>query len=92
MVCVGKAVKSQYFVVALLIVENGPRPAQKHHEAGSLLKPIAVLFPSLKIGAEAGVMVEEALLVCEAVFETDELVDEPVVEPVVVASLEDQVM
>jgi len=67
--------------MALLTVENGPRPPQKHHEAGSLLNPIAVLFPSSQFGA--GVIVEEVLLVFEAVWEVeDDLPDEASIEVV----------
>ena len=51
MVCVGKVEKSQYEVVRDGIVENGPRPPQKHQDEGLLLKPIRELFPSLHIGA-----------------------------------------
>ena len=54
-----------------------------------------MLLPSTQTGAR--VIVGEGLLVCEAVFEAeDEFVGEPVIEPldepVVDASLEDQVM
>lgn len=47
-------------------MENGPLPAQKHHDAGSLFMPIAVLFPSLQIGA--WVIIAEALLVLGETF------------------------
>lgn len=50
-VCVGKIEKSQYDVVADAIVEKGPRPPQKHQDAGLLFMPISELFPSLQIGA-----------------------------------------
>jgi hypothetical protein len=35
------------------MVANGPRPAQKHHDAGLLFRPIRELFPSEHIGAGA---------------------------------------
>lgn len=49
-VCVGNVEKSQYDVVADGIVENGPRPPQKHQDAGTLFFPIRELFASLQIG------------------------------------------
>jgi hypothetical protein len=40
------------------MVENGPRPPQKHQEEGSLFIPINSLLPSLHTGG-AAVIVEE---------------------------------
>ena len=57
------------------MVENGPLPAQKHDDAGSLFMPIAVLFPALQMGA--WVIIAEALLVLEEIVGAE---DELVVE------------
>lgn len=50
-VCVGNVEKSQYDVVADGMVAKGPRPPQKHQDAGSLFNPMRELLPSLHIGA-----------------------------------------
>lgn len=60
------------------MVENGPRPPQKHQEAGSLFIPMSTLFPSLQIGGE--VIDGEEMLDLESVFET-EIVDVTIPEP-----------
>jgi len=63
------------------MVENGPRPAQKHQDDGSLFMPISSLLPSLQIGAGAGVIVEDDVAVAEPVeFVGVESVDEGPVE------------
>lgn len=49
-------------------MENGPLPPQKHHDAGSLLRPISSLLPSSHIGG--GVIDGEEMLAFVDVFET----------------------
>lgn len=71
----GNVEKSQYDVVADGIVEKGPRPPQKHQDAGSLFMPISELFPSLHMGAAdddadvetTGVLDADRVLVADAV-------------------------
>lgn len=75
-VCVGNVEKSQYDVVADGIVAKGPRPPQKHQDAGSLFTPMRELFPSLHIGAaddEADVETT-AVLDADRVFVADAVV------------------
>ena len=45
------------------MVEKGPRPPQKHQDAGSLLKPMRELLPSLQMGA--GVALGVAVVLAE---------------------------
>jgi hypothetical protein len=70
------------------MVENGPLPPQKHHEAGSLLNPMAVLFPSLQIGGKVGD--GEEILDMNDVCET-ELVDAALPEPIEDTGMLDEV-
>ena len=55
-VLVGTAENAQTDVVAIKIVENGPRVPQKHHLPGLLFIPSSLLLPSVQVGGRVDVV------------------------------------